>query len=220
MGDQVGGLFFKDRVGERLASECWADYLERFYGFSTETPRQNYQQSIEACGPNGEGKKEFIEMLSTGPASAAPSGAAPTTAPPAAIGPNVPAPTVPPQTVVQPAVPPGEAPGLERFVWNTWPYFPKRYREADGAKAVLRLGGFGAVLEYEMNRPYEHWYRRAEKLVLRRDDPKNINVEAVLTEIAAKLKAEEGQDSHFDVQAKRYIDNGKKGLGDGENPSP
>ena len=220
MGDQVGGLFFKDRVGEKLASECWSDYLERFYGFSTETARQHYQQSIEACGPNGEGKKEFIGMLSTGPVAAAPTGPAPITAPPAATGPNIPAPTVPPQTVVPPATPAGDVPGLERFVWDSWPYFRKRYREADGAKAVLRLGGFGAVLEYEMNRPYEHWYRRAEKLTLRRDDPKNINVEAVLIEIAAKIKAEEGQDSDFDVQAKRYIDKGKKGLGDGESPNP
>ena len=47
-------------------------------------------------------------------------------------------------------------------------------------------------MEYEMNRPYEQWYRRAEKLVMRRDDAKQINVEQVLRDAARKIQKEEG----------------------------
>ena len=179
MGNQVGGLFFKDRVGEKLAAQCWGDALEEFFGPTTGSDRINYQQSIDACPANGDGKAALIDKFKSGPAQA--------------------------------------APALDQAVWDTWVYFQKRYPLAAGKGAASLLRGFRAVLEYEMNRPYEHWYRRAEKLVMRRDDAKHINVEQVLRDAASKIQKEEGQDSDFVKQAIEYIEKGKTGKGDGES---
>lgn len=182
MGNQVGGLFFKDRVGEKLAAQCWGDALEEFFGPTTASGRINYQQSIDACPPNGDDKVALIEKFKSAPAQ----GAA----------------------------------ALDRAVWDTWVYFQKRYPLAEGKGAASLLRGFRAVLEYEMNRPYEHWYRRAEKLVMRRDDAKQINVEQVLRDAASRIQKEEGQDSDFIKQAAVYIEKGKAGKGDGESTTP
>lgn len=177
--DQVGGLFFKDRVGEKLAGQCWNDYLEGFYGPATAAERKNYQRSIEAVSPTGDGKDGFLQRLNAAPA------------------PRVPDP--------------------DRSVWACWLHFQAHYGIPEGTRALFLLRGFGAVLDYEMNRPYEHWYRHPEKLVTPKDAAKHIDVEQLLNDVAKEIQKQEGQDSDFRQQAKDYIAKGKAGKGEGAN---
>jgi hypothetical protein len=159
MLDAVGGFFFKDRVGEKLAVECWNSYLREFYGPSTAVPRKNYRQSIEACSPMGNDQREFLKILET-------------------------------ESLVTP---------LAQIVRQSWLHFRERHRK-DGVEAIELLGALAAVLDYEMNRPYEHWYQRAEKLIL------SDSVKAGLLKMAAEIQKD--GEAHFEEQAQRYIDQG------------
>jgi len=97
-------------------------------------------------------------------------------------------------------------------VWECWCFFQGQYSTPAGKAALTLLAGFHAVLTYEMNRPYEHWYQIPEKLVLQQDAYWGFNVEGILNRIAAEIQAEEGIKSDFAAQTRDYLARGKGEL--------
>lgn len=108
-------------------------------------------------------------------------------------------------------------------VSETWASFSKKFTESGTAKqnlddgwkdfkewldsgncgrAMPYLKAFRAVLSYEMNRPYEHWYGRREKIEL------DQGIESTILEIAKRIQSE-GPTSDFIVKVQEYLANAK-----------
>ena len=98
----------------------------------------------------------------------------------------------------------------ENAIWECWQFFQSRYSTEEGKRAIFLLTGFRAILDYEMNRPYEHWYKNPEKLVLRKDAKSGIDVEETLRVAARRIAEEEGPDSNFVQLTEEYLASGKK----------
>jgi hypothetical protein len=59
--DRSGGFYFKDRVGEKLAGECWNAYLDLFFE-NKESVHRDYQRGRSLVGLH-ETLDEFLEKL-------------------------------------------------------------------------------------------------------------------------------------------------------------
>jgi hypothetical protein len=163
----VAGFYFKDRSGEELAVYCSNKYDEEFRKLSTERDLDDLSSILDKVEVN-ETFHEFRTKLQSGVASAAP---------PASL-----------VEMVTTWVQPDESKATRELFQRTFRHFKRWVDDPSSEKPRRYLGITRAVIKYEMNRPYEYWYGKQERLEL---DP-----EATLTlhEILRELEGSPNRD--------------------------
>ncbi|MFZ0963175.1 MAG: hypothetical protein WAO35_20125 [Terriglobia bacterium] len=211
-GDKLSGFYFKDRTGERLAVAC-LQQVDKLYPGTDEADRVETAQVLRALRINetldsflekldGNPQKPRIDKLKTlfqkrwqhfyGPSA------------PAGVG------TQPVSGSSNVASAPGgggSAPTPSTGAVSPAPAPAKSWLESDSSKdAVLYLKAFSAIIEYEMNRPYEHWYGEREVIHL------DAQSEPKLKELAQETARRENI-PEFPRQVRKYLRKGKKKTG-------
>lgn len=187
---QLGGFYFKDRIGERMAVCCLIE-VDKLYPGMAESDRVETAQVLKRLGIN-EALDSFLAKLdgrSTTPKTTAISAifqkrwnhfyGAPTSAA---------------------TLPAGAGAGPTTQLAAIRPWLGSR----DFDNAILCLRAFGSIIEYEMNRPYEHWYGEKETLHLAPE------CEQKLKELAQEAARRENI-ADFPQQVEKYIRKGKRG---------
>ena len=157
MADSVGGFYFKDRMGEELAVNCY-DRYDELYAESSENVRRDLSEILDWI-ERQETFNSFLRKLD-GHAS---------------VDRNI----------------------TEVFQ-RAWEYFLGWLGTDACGRAISCLKGFRAVVEYEMNRPYEYWYGRPEKLLLDQD------TESLLRSIANDI-GKESDRRDFPAEVEKYL---------------
>ena len=184
---KLGGLYFKDRVGEQLASTCCTDYQLAFLPCDptkAEEVRSLFQHSLNRIDPR-ETFVAFKNKLDTQPTDSA----------------RVEA------LLNELELQANEATKKDlkdycEALQATWKYFCDWHTTPKAQEAIELLRALRAILNYEMNRPYEYWYDRVEKLTL--DDP----MRNTLRRLAGKI-ASEMSDPSFPELAEKYLRSGE-----------
>jgi hypothetical protein len=88
---------------------------------------------------------------------------------------------------------------------KSWDDFARWVQTPECKKAILYIRGLGALVEYEMNRPYEHWYGQAEKMSLDEDS------EAALISLASDI-AQVPERKDFVEEVRKYLAAGKHAV--------
>jgi hypothetical protein len=87
---------------------------------------------------------------------------------------------------------------ITRDLQQSWKYFQAWLRAPQCKEAVIYMKGLTALVQYEMNRPYEYWYGHSEKLLL------DGNAENALLSLASEVaKAPERKD--FVKEVREYL---------------
>jgi hypothetical protein len=85
---------------------------------------------------------------------------------------------------------------------RAWDDFETWVKSEECQNALPFVRAFGAILKYEMNRPYEHWYGNRERLVI------DANMEAKILQLAEKIGQETGQ-ANFRAEVVTYLQDAK-----------
>jgi len=125
LSDQVGGFYFKDRIGEELVSNCLDYFRDLCYGSTTDLYR-NFSLLLDHVEVD-EKLGKFYEKE-------------------------------------------GSATGAVQLIFVTaFRGFSTWLAAKDHQESVDALRAFIGLLEYEMNRPYQYWYERKERLRLNKE---------------------------------------------------
>ncbi|HEV2178427.1 MAG TPA: hypothetical protein VGW33_14670 [Terriglobia bacterium] len=87
-----------------------------------------------------------------------------------------------------------------------WSHFSQWYRTPEGQEGVSNLRGLRALINYEMNRPYEYWYEEKERIEV--DDA----AEAFLMKVAARIQQSDPGKKDFEQLARQYLIEAKGGA--------
>jgi hypothetical protein len=186
MGKAVGGFYFKNRMGEVLASGCHNAYFSAAWKNPENTDvEKNYSQLLNHVQPF-ESLDSFLKKL--GPTAGSPP------APAAVADTSHPASGNPPAQPAEEAVPVTPLP-IFRKNFDTL----KEWLKGDEVQEAYHyLCGLHAVLRFEMNRPFEYWYDSEEPFEIEDDTRK------FLRDHADKI-GEGYEIENFKEQLERYL---------------
>jgi len=169
MSSERGGLYFKDRTGERISSLCVSEMFRLYLRTVPDLLRHtsvvlSHIKPFEIYG-------EFIPVLESSLAATAP------------------------RTPLQESL---LEVHKEFHIWISTSEF---------GEIVPLLKALLTVLEFEMNRPYEFWYPKAQKERLNLED----DVKKILEGLAERAKVDDDQYKSLPVDLAEYFKRGQKG---------